>query len=81
MSSWCSSQVAGGVDRADVEVWDEQDVGSGVGSADAVVVQPLGEVEGDAAAVVDAITPAAVVVMASPGAAATGVVGGGCTRR
>ena len=45
----------GGVDHADVQVLDEQDdVGSGVGSADAEVVQPAGDAQGDPAAVVDA---------------------------
>jgi hypothetical protein len=40
----------GGVDAAHVPVLDEeQDVGSGVGSADADVVEPAVETEGDAA--------------------------------
>jgi hypothetical protein len=60
----------GGVDHADLEVLDEQDdVGSGVGSADAEVVQPAGHPQGDTAAVVDAVAPDAVV--------GVGVVAGG----
>ena len=52
----------GGVDHADVQVLDEQDeVGSGMGSADAEVVQPAGDAQGDAAAVVDAVVPDPVV--------------------
>ena len=52
----------GGVDHADVQVLDEQDdVGSGVGAADAEVVQPAGDAQGDAAAVVDAVVPDPVV--------------------
>ena len=40
----------GGVDDPDVQVLDqEQDVGSGVGSADADVVEPSGVSEGDGA--------------------------------
>jgi hypothetical protein len=46
----------GGVDHADVELVDEQDdVGSGVGSADADVVQSPGHAQGDAAGLVDAV--------------------------
>ena len=52
----------GGVDHADVEFVDEQDdVGSGVGSADADVVQSAGDAQGDAAAVVDAVVADPVV--------------------
>ena len=47
-----------GVDHADVVVADEQDdVGSGVGSADPDVVQPAGDAQGDAAGLVDAVVP------------------------
>ena len=46
----------GGVDGADVEVLNEDDdVGSGVGSADADVVEPSVVPEGDDAGVVDAV--------------------------
>ena len=44
----------GGVDDGDVEVLDEQDdVGSGVGSADADVAQSSGHAQGDAAGLID----------------------------
>jgi hypothetical protein len=56
----------GGVDHADVEVVDNQDdMGSGVGSADAEVVQPAGYAQGDPAAVVDAVVADPVVGSAS----------------
>jgi hypothetical protein len=46
----------GGVDDADVEVLDEeQDVGSGVGSPDADVVQAAGVAEGDHAGGIDPV--------------------------
>ncbi|GAA4748845.1 hypothetical protein GCM10023328_34170 [Modestobacter marinus] len=46
----------GGVDDADVQVLDqEQDVGSGVGSADADVVEAAGQAEAEAAGGVDAV--------------------------
>jgi len=46
----------GGVDDSDVEVLDEdQDVGSGVGSPDADVVQAAGVAEGDHAGGVDPV--------------------------
>jgi hypothetical protein len=46
----------GGVDHADVEIVDEQDdVGSGVGSSDADVVEPAADPQGDDAGVVDAV--------------------------
>lgn len=46
----------GGVDDADVEVVDEQDdVGSGVGSTTADVVQPTVDAQGDGAGLVDAV--------------------------
>ena len=52
----------GGVDHADVQVLDEQDdAGSGVGSADADVVQPAGHAQGDAAVAVDAVVADPVV--------------------
>jgi hypothetical protein len=58
------------VDDADVQVLDEQqDVGSGVGSADADVVQPSAGAEGDAAGCVDAVG-------ADPVVGAGGAVGG-----
>ena len=52
----------GGVDDADLEVVDEQDdVGSGVGSADADVVQAAGHPQGEGAGVVDAVVADPVV--------------------
>src|SRR3954470_20235040 len=46
----------GGVDDADVQVLDEQqDVGSGVGPADADVVRGAGQAESDAAGLVDLV--------------------------
>ena len=52
----------GGVDDADVEVVDQhQDVGPGVGSADADVVEAAVDSEGDAAGLVDAVGADAVV--------------------
>ena len=46
----------GGVDDADVEVVDEQeDVGSGVGSADADVAELAGDAQGDGAGFVDRV--------------------------
>jgi hypothetical protein len=51
-----------GVDHPDVEILDEQDdVGSGMGSADANVVQPAGHAQADTAAVVDAVVADSVV--------------------
>ena len=67
VGGWVEGELAeelpgGGVDHADVQVGDEQDdVGSGVGSPDAEVVQPAGDAQGDAAAVVDAVVPNPVV--------------------
>ncbi|HEU4945671.1 MAG TPA: hypothetical protein VFT31_00820 [Kribbella sp.] len=56
----------GGVDDADVEVVGEQDdVGSGVGSADADVVEAAGVAQGDAAGLVDAVVPHPVVGVGS----------------
>jgi hypothetical protein len=79
----------GGVDHADVQVLDEQDdVGSGVGSADADVVQPAGHPQGDAAAVVDSVVadPVVGVGIAAAGGldlgeAATDGRGGGPVRQ
>ena len=52
----------GGVDDPDVEVGDEhEDGGSGVGSADADVVEAAVDAEGDAAGLVDAVGADAVV--------------------
>ena len=46
----------GGVDYADVQVLDEhEDVGSGVGSSDADVVESALDAEGDDAGVIDAV--------------------------
>jgi hypothetical protein len=58
-----AQQLAGGrVDDADVEVVDEQqDGGSGVGSADADVVEAAVDPQGDLAVGVDAVVPDAVV--------------------
>ena len=52
----------GGVDDADVQVLDEeQDVGSGVGPADADVVEPAAVAEGDGAGGADDVGADAVV--------------------
>ena len=52
----------GGVDDADLEVLDEQDdVGSGVGSADADVVEPAVVSQRDRAGFVDAVVADPVV--------------------
>ena len=68
----------GGVDDADVPVVDEQeDVGSGVGSADADVVQPAGQAEGDAAGLIDAVGAHAVVAVGGPVGAGGGLRAGG----
>jgi hypothetical protein len=63
-------ELAGGsVDDPDVQVLDEHEhVGSGVGPADADVVEPPGVAEGDDAGVIDAVGADAVVGVA--GAAA-----------
>ena len=46
----------GGVDDPDVEVLNEhQNVGSGVGSSDADVVESAGQAQGEAAGVIDAV--------------------------
>ena len=65
-----AQQLAGGrVDHADLEVVDEQqDGGSGVGSADADVVEAAVDPQGDLAFRVDAVVPDPVV----------GVVVAGC---
>jgi hypothetical protein len=63
---------SGGGDDADVVVVDEQDdVGSGVGSSDADVVQSAGQAQGDHAGGVDAVVADPVV------AAALAAAGGG----
>jgi hypothetical protein len=55
----------GGVDDADVQVLDQdQDVGSGVGSPDADVVESPVDAQGDHAGVVDAVGADAVVDLA-----------------
>src|SRR3954469_1487730 len=52
----------GGVDDADVQVLDEQqDVGSGEGSADADVVQAAVDAQGDASGLVDLVVADSVV--------------------
>ena len=67
VASWVDFEVAekfsgGGVDDADVEVVDEQDdVGSGVGPADADVVESAVNAQGDDAAGVDAVVSDACV--------------------
>ena len=78
-----AQQLAGGrVDDADLEVLDnQQDGGSGVGSADADVVESAVDAEGDDAGVVDAVVADAVVVVAGSvggrGCFWSGLVGGG----
>ena len=63
VDGWVEGEVAeefagDGVDDADVEVGDEcDDVGSGVGSADADVVQFGGVAHGQDTGVVDAVVP------------------------
>ena len=67
----------GGVDDADVEVLNEQDdVGSGVGSSDADVVEPAVVAQGDHAGVVDAVAADAVVGV-GPGSVGGGLGAGG----
>lgn len=75
----------GGVDDADVQVLgQDQHAGSGVGPADADVVQPPGQAQGDGADVVDAVAAHSVVAvgLAAGGAGfgAGGVDGGGVAR-
>jgi hypothetical protein len=86
VARWVEGQVAeefagGGVDDADVQVVDEQqDVGSGVGSADADVVEAAAVVEGDFAGGVGAVGADAVVGVVLPvagGGFGPGGVGGG----
>jgi hypothetical protein len=63
----------GGVDDGDVQVLDEQDdVGSGVGSADADVPELAGDAQGDAAGLVDLVVADAVMGVGSA------VSAGGC---
>jgi hypothetical protein len=65
----------GGVDDADVQVLDEQDdVGSGVGPADADVVELAAVAEGDAAGGVDDVAADAVVGVGGPAATRRRVV-------
>ena len=79
VASWVDDQVAeefcgGGVDDGDVEVLDEQDdVGSGVGSADADVAEPSGDAQGDAASFVDLVAAGAVVGVVAAVAACSGL--------
>ena len=70
-----SEEFAGdGVDDSDVEVLDEQDdVGSGVGSADADVAELAGDAEGDGAGLVDAVVADPVVGLWVPGRAGDGL--------
>jgi hypothetical protein len=54
--SWRGSLAGGGVDDADVQVLDEQDdVGSGVGPADADVIELAAVAQGDGAGVADEV--------------------------
>ncbi len=80
VSSRRSSPVAASM-IADVEVLDEdEDVGSGVGSSDADVVEPAVDAQGDRAGVVDAVVADAVVGVGAAvagGGFGSGVVGGG----
>ena len=58
----------GGVDDADLEVLDQQDdVGSGVGSAEADVVESACVAQGDAAGLVDAVVSDPVVGVGAAG--------------
>jgi hypothetical protein len=83
VASWVDDQVAqdlagGGVDDGDVEVLDEQDdVGSGVGSADADVAKAAGDAQGDAAGFVDLVAAGAVVGVGAAVAAGSGLRQGG----
>ena len=72
----------GGVDDTDVQVLDEQqDVGSGVGSADADVVELAGVAEGDGAGFADDVGADAVMGVGAPiaggGLGPGGIRGGG----
>ena len=79
----------GGGDHPDVEIVDEKDdVGSGVGSSDADVVEPAADPQGDDAGVVDAVVPdpcvgVAVATAGRPrlGPVAVGRGGGGAVRQ
>jgi len=79
VASWVDDEVAqdlagGGVDDGDVEVLDEQDdVGSGVGSADADVAKAAGDAQGDAAGLVDLVAAGAVVGVGAAVAARSGL--------
>ena len=76
-----AQQLAGGcVDDADLEVLDEQqDGGSGVGSADTDVVEAAVDPQGDLAVGVDAVVPDAVVGVVTCGGSGfgAGLVGHG----
>src|SRR6186713_282609 len=64
----------GGVDDADVEVLDEQDdVGSGVGSADADVAESAVYSQGDVAGLADSVVPDPVVGVGVTRAAGQGL--------
>jgi hypothetical protein len=69
-----AQQLAGGrVDDADLEVLDEQqDGGSGVGSADTDVVEAAVDPQGDLAVGVDAVVPDAVVGVVACGGSGFG---------
>jgi hypothetical protein len=79
VASWVDEEVAqdlagGGVDDGDVEVLDEQDdVGSGVGSADADVAESAGDAQCDAACFVDLVAAGAVVGVVAAVAACSGL--------
>jgi hypothetical protein len=72
----------GGVQDTDVEVLDEhQDVGSGVGSADADVAEPACDAQGEGAGFADGVVADPVVGVRGPvgagGGFRAGLVGGG----
>ena len=78
----CEKFAGGGVDDPDVEVLDEQqDVGSGVGSADADVAQSAGDAQGDVAGFAHGVVAhAPVVVVAAVGGGGglrSSLIGGG----
>ena len=66
------------VDDADIEVLDEQqDVGSGMGSPDAHVMQPTGMTQGDHASGIDAVVADAGMGIVASGGAGFGTGGVG----
>ena len=68
----------GGIDDPDLEVVDQQqDVGLGVGSADADVVQAAVDAQGDGAGLVDAVVADALVGVGGPATAGRGGFGAG----